>query len=98
MYSQRLKFGLSKERGSEIKKREKEHPVIYAGESLFALHNLFELVGVAGEGHFKLAKGGGLHLTRVLESANPLGFLFLEACHLSLNLNSLLVLLVDSSD
>lgn len=51
---------------------------------------------VTVKGNLKLPKGLCLHLTCVLQLANPVGFLFLEASYLDLNLNSFLVFLIDS--
>ena len=53
---------------------------------------------VTVKGDLELSKGLCLHLTCVLQLADPIGFLFLEARHLVLNLNSLLVFLINLID
>ena len=53
---------------------------------------------VTVKGNLELSKGLCLHLTCVLQLADPVGFLFLEAGHLDLNLNSFLVFLINLVD
>ena len=62
--------------------------------SLAGVHG--HALDVAVKSDLELTKGMCLHLAGVLELANPVGLLFLEARHLHLDLNSFLVFLVNS--
>ena len=61
--------------------------------SLAGVHR--HALDVTIKGDLQLAKGLCLHLTCVLQLADPVSLFFLEAAHLDLNLNSLLVLIID---
>ena len=55
-------------------------------------------VHIAIKGNFQFTESLRLHLTCVLEFADPVSLLFLEATHLRLNLNSFVIFLMDLPD